>query len=177
MLCSLDGIECYKKLRPDTDNCVAPCKGIYADVQRDIEAMNVENLRKFDKMVESYEHYRRGFIKDIEYPKLLKGGFKIGRKEKLQITFHDLGYKKQKARLHFVQIYFGTPTFDRITKDEKANFETKLSTIGGTMGLLTGFSIISGVEIAYSIAKILISSVQNFCKKRKNMDLNQIKSN
>ena len=87
---------------------------------------------------------------------------------------NNLGFKKE-TRLHFIQIYMASPTFDRITKDEKANFETKLSTIGGTMGLLTGFSIISGVEIAYFVAKILISGVRKFCKKIKNMELNHIK--
>ena len=32
----------------------------------------------------------------------------------------------------------------------------KLSAIGGTMGLLTGFSIISGVEILYFMVKIIL---------------------
>ena len=53
-----------------------------------------------------------------------------------------------------VRIYFDTPTFDRITKDRAAKFVDMLSAIGGTMGLLTGFSIISGVEILYFAAKI-----------------------
>ena len=45
-------------------------------------------------------------------------------------------------------------TFDRIEKDRAAKFVDMLSAIGGTMGLLTGFSIISGVEIFYFAAKI-----------------------
>ena len=53
-----------------------------------------------------------------------------------------------------MRIYFDTPTFDRITKDRAAKFVDMLSAIGGTMGLLTGFSIISGVEILYFAAKI-----------------------
>ena len=53
-----------------------------------------------------------------------------------------------------VRIYFDTPTFDKITKDERAKFEDVLSTIGGTLGLLTGFSIISGVEIIYFVLRI-----------------------
>ena len=57
-------------------------------------------------------------------------------------------------KLRFVRIYFDTPTFDRITKDRAAKFVDMLSAIGGTMGLLTGFSIISGVEILYFAAKI-----------------------
>ena len=60
-----------------------------------------------------------------------------------------------KNKLRFVRIYFDTPTFDRIEKDRAAKFVDMLSAIGGTMGLLTGFSIISGVEIIYFSAKII----------------------
>ena len=59
--------------------------------------------------------------------------------------------------MRFVRIYFDTPTFDRIKKDRAAKFVDMLSAIGGTMGLLTGFSIISGVEIIYFSAKIILS--------------------
>ena len=67
-----------------------------------------------------------------------------------------------KNKLRFVRIYFDTPTFDRITKDRAAKFEDMLSTIGGTMGLLTGFSIISGVEIVYFAVKIAIKLLKLF---------------
>ena len=36
-----------------------------------------------------------------------------------------------------------------------------LSAIGGTMGLLTGFSIISGVEIGYFAVKIAVNVFKN----------------
>ena len=65
--------------------------------------------------------------------------------------------------MKFVRIYFGTQTFDRIEKDVAAKFVDMLSAIGGTMGLLTGFSIISGVEILYFTGKILY----NLVKKKK----------
>ena len=51
------------------------------------------------------------------------------------------------STLQLVQIYFDTATFDDIERDKKIKTEAQLSLIGGTMGLLTGFSIISGVEI------------------------------
>ena len=57
-------------------------------------------------------------------------------------------------KLRFVRIYFDVTTFERITKDRSAKFVDMLSAIGGTMGLLTGFSIISGVEIIYFGVKI-----------------------
>ena len=59
-----------------------------------------------------------------------------------------------------------TPTFDKITKDRAAKFVDILSAIGGTMGLLTGFSIISAVEIAYFSTKIVLNI---FSKSRKNV--------
>ena len=62
--------------------------------------------------------------------------------------------------LRYVRIYFDTSTFDRITKDRAAKFEDMLSTIGGTMGLLTGFSIISGVEILYFAGKIILNKIK-----------------
>ena len=65
------------------------------------------------------------------------------------------------ANLKYVRIYFDTPTFDRITKDRAAKFVDMLSAVGGTMGLLTGFSIISGVEILYFAANIIIKIFKN----------------
>ena len=65
-----------------------------------------------------------------------------------------------KNKLRYVRIYFDTPTFDRITKDRAAKFVDMLSAIGGTMGLLTGFSIISGVEIIYFAAKFMRKIMQ-----------------
>ena len=46
--------------------------------------------------------------------------------------------------------------------DRAAKFSDVLSAIGGTMGLLTGFSIISGVEIFYFAVKIAVKYVQSF---------------
>ena len=60
-----------------------------------------------------------------------------------------------------MKIFFHTPTFDRITKDRAAKFVDMLSAVGGTMGLLTGFSIISAVEIIYFLIKIVFKGLQN----------------
>ena len=56
-----------------------------------------------------------------------------------------------------VHIYFDTATFDLIEKDIKNPPETQISVIGGTMGLFTGFSIISAVEIVYFSVKYFMS--------------------
>ena len=54
-----------------------------------------------------------------------------------------------------MQIYFDTATFDEVERDKKIKTEAQLSLIGGTMGLLTGFSIISGIEIIFFIFRLI----------------------
>lgn len=62
-------------------------------------------------------------------------------------------------KFHLIKIRFGTytDTFDEIERDRKNTLESQLAVIGGTMGLLTGFSILSAVEIAYFVAKLFMS--------------------
>ena len=67
----------------------------------------------------------------------------------------------------FVKIHFYATTFDRITKDRAAKFVDILSAIGGTMGLLTGFSIISGVEIVYFGIRIIHQMLKKRLEKKK----------
>ena len=62
--------------------------------------------------------------------------------------------------MRYVRIYFGTASFDRITKDRAAKFVDMLSAIGGTMGLLTGFSIISAVEIGYFAIRFMFNALK-----------------
>ena len=63
------------------------------------------------------------------------------------------------STLQLIQIYFDTASFDLIERDKKIKFEAQLSLIGGTMGLLTGFSIISGVEIFWFLTKALMELI------------------
>ena len=65
------------------------------------------------------------------------------------------GEKLPESTLQLVQIYFDTATFEDIERDKKIKFEAQLSLIGGTMGLLTGFSIISGVEIVFFLFRLI----------------------
>ena len=66
-----------------------------------------------------------------------------------------LGKQLPPSTLELVQIYFDTATFDDIERDKKIKTEAQLSLIGGTMGLLTGFSIISGVEIIFFLFRLI----------------------
>ena len=61
------------------------------------------------------------------------------------------------APVKIVQIYFNTATYDEIKKDVKISLEAQLGLIGGTMGLFTGFSILSMVEIIYFALRFFFS--------------------
>ena len=59
--------------------------------------------------------------------------------------------------IYFIEIYFDTSTYDKVEQDKKMTMEAQLGLIGGTMGLLTGFSILSGVEIVYYAIRFFVS--------------------
>ena len=68
--------------------------------------------------------------------------------------------------MQLVQIFFDTASFDLITKDEKAPFDVRLSSVGGTLGLLTGFSLISAVEILFFSSKFVIALLEKLTRKK-----------
>ena len=74
----------------------------------------------------------------------------------LLLSGEDLFQLESYSTLQLVQIYFDTATFDDIERDKKIKTEAQLSLIGDTMGLLTGFSIISGVEIIFFLFRLIL---------------------
>ena len=48
----------------------------------------------------------------------------------------------------------------QVERDVKITLEGQLGVIGGTMGLFTGFSILSGVEIVYYIVKYFLARLR-----------------
>ena len=73
-----------------------------------------------------------------------------------------LGEELPPSTLQLVEIYFDTATFDDIERDKKIKTEAQLSLIGGTMGLLTGFSIISGVEVIFFLFRFVLLNIESF---------------
>ena len=72
------------------------------------------------------------------------------------------GEELSNSTVQLVQIYFDTASYDETERDKKIKFEAQLSLIGGTMGLLTGFSIISGFEIFCFLMKLLGNVMSSF---------------
>ena len=80
--------------------------------------------------------------------------------------FFPLGEEQAPSTLKLVQIYFDTATFDEIERDEKVKFTAALGLVGGTMGLLTGFSIISGIEVVFFLLKLISPFVVDYVKQK-----------
>ena len=106
--------------------------------------------------IDPYKKFKKMFIVDTTGD--FKGKFEPQKNLYTYFCFQDYD---SELKLRYVRIYFYATTFDRITKDRAAKFVDMLSAIGGTMGLLTGFSIISGVEIVYFLFKIIKKILQN----------------
>ena len=83
------------------------------------------------------------------------------------------GTELEESTLQLVEIYFDTATFDDIEKDKKIKTEAQLSLIGGTMGLFSGFSIISGIEIIFFLAKFFYKSMASCKEMISNKDENK----
>ena len=76
-------------------------------------------------------------------------GIKVSHKT---LTFFPALVARE-TNLEIFEIHFDTSTYDKVDKDIKITLEAQLGLIGGTMGLLLGFSILSGVEIIYFVGK------------------------
>ena len=124
-----------------------PCSGLIVTSFSKSELK--KNLEDVLPVFGAYNRYKKITSNPLGYP----GKFFVSIIS-IQNCLNFLDYE-WKNRLRYVRIYFDTPTFDRVTKDRAAKFVDMLSSIGGTMGLLTGFTLISGVEILYFAVKII----------------------
>ena len=88
---------------------------------------------------------------------------------------------KKSPELQLVHIFFDSTTFDRVERDcsvsilifffpHLVTMVAQLGPIGGTVGLFTGFSMLSGIEMIYFAVKFLLSKMKCCrcnCKKGK----------
>ena len=100
--------------------------------------------------IQQYLSYKKGFVRNMKFDanSYYSGMYTLSLQNALELNY---------PTLEVIEIYFGAATYDEIEKDVKVTLEAALGLIGGTMGLLTGFSILSGVEIIFYIIKLLFS--------------------
>ena len=124
-----------------------------------------EKKKELHSIIEEYMSYKKSFVRNVKYdPKSYDLGKYIFYLSLSLIIHSSLASTIEYPTLDVIEIYFGAATYDEIEKDVKVTLEAALGLIGGTMGLLTGFSLLSGVEIIFYIVKLL------FSLKRRNSD-------
>ena len=123
------------------------------------------NHRQISKLVKEYNKFKRLNLPSFKFNPTKKSSF-FGKSLlsfcSLQKFLINPGEEASESSLKLVQIYFETDTFDDIERDKKIKFDAQLSLIGGTMGLLTGFSVISGIEIIFFLFRWIASLKVNW---------------
>ena len=98
--------------------------------------------------MEEYERFKRKFVENLVF-------------DSLQAFFNRSQFippvQLDYAPLQLIQIYFDANTYDKILRGIKLTPESQLGLIGGTMGLFTGFSILSAIEIIYFAMRFFFS--------------------
>ena len=160
IFCSPNASVCYSGLARHADGCSVSCTGLYADVdfyEAEGQQMWVDFTLLAD-LQEDYMAYKRNFAKNIVFNQDITS---LGKTNNYDVKgfsmYFCLDEEIEYSQMQLLQIYFDTATYDEIERDVKVTLEAQLGLIGGTMGLLTGFSILSGVEIIYYAIKLFMS--------------------
>ena len=123
-----------------------------------------ESALQYKTLLSAYRQYKSKYVKHFRFGAASKSAFfgefmyKVCLDIKGKSDKHhncSSGEQLPMSTLELVRIYFDTATFDEIERDKKIKVEAQLSLIGGTMGLLTGFSIISGIEIVFFLIRLV----------------------
>ena len=135
-ICGKSKLECAKNIPIEDGTCLKGCQGLYVTSYFERELDKASHADFWSQVEKGYDSY----------------------KAKASVNFpEEMRSYEWKDSYKVIGIYIDTPAFDLVTKDITATFTDRLSTVGGTFGLLTGFSLISGVEILYFLTKFLIS--------------------
>ena len=177
-VCTVSGRNCYNSLFSKESFCpdlVPPCQGFYLDMkilnsQESAELIS-ENIVD-ENFLHEYEDYKGNMINTEGWPlstyltEDIKGT-KCTSKFSISFAWYILDHVLiPNLTMTYVNIYFDTKTMDEITYTMKTDFELKLSTIGGTMGLFTGFSLLSSVEIFFHLGKFCYTILKNYFVRR-----------
>ena len=137
-----------------TSDCRVSCTGLYSVVNFFKDA---NYGLKFSNMTENYQRYLNNYAENLIYNSSSRNLSKTSNKSWSKLYLPFSASPKGFQPLHMVQIYFDTATYDEVERDTKVTLEAQLGLNGGTMGLLTGFSLLSGLEILYFVAKFFMS--------------------
>ena len=68
MICDSKGLECFRKLTIDKEECLIPCEGIFADIRKEKVEDVDEKTPGMKHIFQAYEKYKNEFQDQITYP-------------------------------------------------------------------------------------------------------------
>ena len=153
-MCDMFGARCFNNIMSNKDHyeecpesCLESCEQVTFTILPSFLPLETEELCKKDKNIEKlfFDARRKTiFTKNFEtYYKPYKGN----------PSFETCSqYLKQ--FISFVSVETPSKYVTRSRRERKYTFEEKLATIGGTLGLFSGMSILSMVEILFCILSV-----------------------
>ena len=125
-----------------------------ADV-RWIGEADLTNDPKLESLTKNYLKVREGRLRNIAFNANETSGGEVVLMKILLIFFTILSELPLPYNLQVVMVGIGSATYDQIEYDLAFTMEGALGLVGGTMGLFSGFSVLSGIEIIYYLAKYI----------------------
>ena len=71
-------------------------------------------------------------------------------------TYEELAEKRFREDVAVLNFFFDTPIITQINLELRTNIFDQISAIGGTLGLFTGISVITFIEILYWFGRFAI---------------------
>ena len=72
-MCTPIGRECYDLIKEDDIECVTPCQGIFADVDKDKNTKLTDDNEVMKQVLKEYEIYKNGFNNSWQYEEEITG--------------------------------------------------------------------------------------------------------
>ena len=72
-MCTPAGIECYESVKEIIGKCLIPCQGIFADVVKDTDFKQMEEIDEFKTVLEEYNNYKTGYARNSKYTEEVGG--------------------------------------------------------------------------------------------------------
>ena len=195
-ICAMFGGYCFEKImstrkfyKACPDDCLEDCDGMQLSMEKSFRPINIrkicrrgsklfEYLKKSEKQHFSKDYYNRWKLAAEDYnqfeeiERIMKDG---------DMSDHYVIQCEQFVQKYVAIVTVETPT-DSITviqRDEEASFAEKMAIFGGEIGLFTGFSFISFIDLASAIYNKIWpadeeteSSPKSENKEKRNVDHN-----